>query len=97
MLSSQGCIVLFVLYISGIHTIPKPLDTVDINLNIDDSHPTPSRTHPRTPFPTASGLADSGVGVASSDPVTAGGASLGGEESQEHWNHKNKGKLRKSF
>ena len=34
-MSSQGCIVLFALYISGIHTIPKPLDTVEVNLNID--------------------------------------------------------------
>merc|ERR1712112_246834 len=30
----------FALYISGIHTIPKPLDTVEINLNLEDSDPT---------------------------------------------------------
>merc|ERR1712112_599316 len=31
-----GFVLVFVLYISGIHTIPKPLDTVNINLNIDE-------------------------------------------------------------
>ena len=36
MLKFGGCVLVFVLYISGIHTIPKPLDTVNINLNIDE-------------------------------------------------------------
>ena len=63
MLNSQGCIVLFTLYISGIHTIPKPLDTVEINLNIEDSDP----TDPLTSVPTAS------------EEITAGAASLGGK------------------
>ena len=40
MLNSQGCIVLFALYVIGIHTIPKPLDTFEVNLNIEDSDPT---------------------------------------------------------
>ena len=35
----QGCLIFSVLYISGIHTIPKPLDTVNINLNIDENEP----------------------------------------------------------
>ena len=38
-MSKFGFVLVFVLYISGIHTIPKPLDTVNINLNIDENEP----------------------------------------------------------
>ena len=43
MLSLQGCTVLLVLYISGTYTTPvaKPLDTVNINLNLDQNEPFP--------------------------------------------------------
>ena len=53
MLNSPRCIFLFALYISGIHTISKPLDTVNINLNIDESQA--SAYPPATPTPTAGG------------------------------------------
>merc|ERR1712112_359041 len=59
MFFSQGCIFLFALYISGIHPVPQPLDTVNINLNIDEaSHP----FYPPHPHESAAGEDESAVG-----------------------------------
>lgn len=77
MLCSQGYISLFALYISGIHTVPKALDTVNINVNIDESNPIPP------PYPHESAPASPVSPILKPTPgeeaVVAEAATLGGD------------------